>query len=283
MELFLLFLLFVIGAVILYFVMFIMSLLDDISILLFQKPLYIHLYINLKKVSQEEESILRQNFPFYEKLSEKHKHYFHHRVASFNQKYTFIAREDFRINKEVQTLVGGTYVMLTFGMRRYLLDSFDKIIIYPEEYYSTHGEQYYKGEFNPVMKAVVFSWKDFRHGYEIDNDNLNLGIHEFSHVVHHHSLRSSDGSSLAFRKHYQKLSKEVNYPHNRQRIIDSDYFRIYAYTNQFEFVSVIIEHYFETPQEFHKEFPELFLNVSLMLNHKHTSLLTKKSIRNIYN
>ncbi|NIC01813.1 zinc-dependent peptidase [Flavobacterium sp. J49] len=259
----------VIGAAFLYFFMFVMSLLDDIWIALFHKPLYIHLYLKPKKISPEEAFFLRQKFPFYKKLSEKHKVYFHHRLASFKETYQFIPRQDFVINQEVQTLIAGTYVMLTFGMRRYLIDSFDKIIIYPEEYYSNHTEEYHKGEFNPKMKAVVFSWKDFTAGYEIENDNLNLGIHEFSHVVHLHSLRSNDGSSLAFRKHYKRLHKEVNHPPNRQRLIDSDYFRIYAFTNQFEFISVIIEHYFETPDEFRIQFPELFNHVSKMLNHKH--------------
>ncbi len=268
MEVFIFFVLFVAGAILLYFTMFIMSLLDDISIFFFQKPLYIHLYFKLKKVSQQEETILRQKFPFYIKLSERHRRYFHHRLASFNEKYTFIPREDFLINKEVQTLVAGTYVMLTFGMRFYLINSFDKIIIYPEEYYSTHGEKYFKGEYNPLMKSVVFSWKDFLEGFETENDNLHLGIHEFSHVMHYNSLRSSDGSSLAFRKQYKKLFKEVNSSQTRQKLIESNYFRIYAYTNQYEFLSVIIEHYFETPSEFSLEFPELFTTVSLMLNHK---------------
>jgi Mlc titration factor MtfA (ptsG expression regulator) len=190
-------------------------------------------------------------------------------LASFKETYEFIPREDFEINREIQTLIAGTYVMLTFGMRRYLIDTFDKIIIYPEEYYSNQTEQYHKGEFNPRMKAVVFSWKDFTAGYEIGNDNLNLGIHEFSHVIHHHSLRSDDGSSLAFRKQHDRLYKEVNHAPNRQKLIDSEYFRIYAYTNHFEFISVIIEHYFETPNEFKTQFPELFENVSKMLNHKH--------------
>jgi MtfA peptidase len=257
------------GAFFFFFFMFIMSVLDDISIAIFHKPLYIHLYLRPKKIAQEEEFFLRQKFPFYQKLSEKHKVYFHHRLAAFKEKYPFIPREDFVIDREMQTLVAGTYVMLTFGMRRYLIDSFDKIIIYPEEYYSSHTDQYHKGEFNPRMKAVVFSWKDFTAGYEIDNDNLNLGIHEFSHVVHHHSLRSNDGSSLAFRKHYERLQKEVNYPPNRQKLIDSDYFRIYAFTNQYEFISVIIEHYFETPNEFKTQFPILFDHVSKLLNHKH--------------
>jgi len=260
---------FVIGAALLYSFMFIMSFLDDISIALFQRPLYIHLYLNMKNINDDEQTYLLQNFPFYKKLSLKHRDYFDHRIASFKEKYEFIPREDLVVTKEMQTLIAGTYVMLTFGMRRYLIDSFDKIIIYPEEYYSTHTEQYHKGEYNPRMKAVVFSWKDFAAGFEIDNDNLNLGIHEFSHVIHHHSLRSEDGSSLAFRKQHDRLYKEVNHPPNRQKLIDSDYFRIYAYTNHFEFISVIIEHYFETPNEFETQFPELYDNVSKMLNHKH--------------
>lgn len=256
-------------AVILYSGMFFLSLFDDISIYLFNKPLYIHLYFNPKKISPGTEFILRQKFQFYNKLTDKQKIYFHHRMACFIEKYQFIPREGFTVTEEVKTLIAATYVMLTFGIRRYLTDAFDKIIIYPEEYLSTQSQEYYKGEFNPRMKAVVFSWKDFIEGYEINNDNLNLGIHEFSHVIHCHSMQNNDASSLTFKKHYNQLYKEVNYEPNKQKLIQSDYFRIYAYTNPYEFVSVIIEHYFETPQEFKSQFPQLYNNVSRMLNHKH--------------
>jgi Mlc titration factor MtfA (ptsG expression regulator) len=32
------------------------------------------------------------------------------------------------------------------------------------------------------------------------------------------------------------------------RLVNSDYFRVYAYTNQVEFLAVIFEHFFETPK-----------------------------------
>lgn len=256
-------------AMLMYSGMFFVSFFDDITISLIGRPLFIHNHYFPKKITAEQEFLLRQKFQFYQKLSPKEKIYFHHRLACFIRKYQFIGREDFVITNEVQTLIAATYVMLTFGMRKYLVDVFDKILIYPQEYLSTQSEEYYKGEFNPRMKVVVFSWKDFIEGYEIDNDNLNLGIHEFSHVVHCNSLRKNDASSLAFRKYHTQLTKEVNYAPNRQKLIDSDYFRIYAYTNHFEFISVIIEHYFETPLEFKSKFPQLFHNVSRMLNHRH--------------
>jgi hypothetical protein len=266
-----LFLLAVLIAFFLFIGMFILSFLDDLSIYLFQKPLYIHLYLRPRKISLEQEYLLHQKFRFYQNLSDRQKTYFHHRIACFTKKYKFVPRKGFEVTTDVETLVAATYVMLTFGMRRYLVDAFDKIIIYPEQYLSTQSQEYYKGEFNPKLRAVVFSWKDFIEGFEIGNDNLNLGIHEFSHVIHLHSMKNNDASSLTFRKYHAQLSKEVNHPPNTQKLIDSDYFRIYAYTNQYEFISVIIEHYFETPLEFRSRFPQLYQNVSRMLNHQHGS------------
>jgi hypothetical protein len=35
-----------------------------------------------------------------------------------------------------------------FGMRHYLIDVFDKIIIYPQPLFSTITQEYHKGEFN---------------------------------------------------------------------------------------------------------------------------------------
>lgn len=255
-------------AVIIYSGMFFLSLFDDISIYLFDKPLYIHLYFQTKDISAPNELVLQQQFQFYRELTSKQQIYFRHRVACFIAKYQFIPRDGFVVTEEVKTLIAATYVMLTFGIRKYLTDAFDKVIIYPNEYLSTQSEEYYKGEFNPRMKAVVFSWKHFIEGYEISNDNLNLGIHEFSHVIHCHSMQHHDASSLTFKKHYNQLYKEVNYEPNKQKLIESEYFRIYAYTNPYEFISVIIEHYFETPQEFRMRFPQLYHNVRRMLNQK---------------
>ena len=52
----------------------------------------------------------------------------------------------------------------------------------------------------------------------------------------------------------------------RDRLIASRYFREYAYTNQFEFLAVLIEYFFETPVEFKTQFPSIYLKVKQMLN-----------------
>jgi Mlc titration factor MtfA (ptsG expression regulator) len=248
---------------------FLFALADELHIAAFHRPIYIHFYTNFSEISAEQEKILSDNFEFYTKLSNKRKKYFNHRVSVFLEKYEFIPRDNIAVTEEIEVTIAATYVMLTFGMRHYLLTAFNKIIIYPEEYYSTFSDQYHKGEFNPRMKAVVFSWKHFCEGLEHKNDNLNLGIHEFTHVVHHHSLYGQDASSLTFKKHYKRILIMFDNPVIRQKLIDSDYFRVYAFTNQFEFISVVIEHFFETPTQFKVEFPVLFRHVSQMLNYKY--------------
>lgn len=248
---------------------FLFTVTEDNYGLLYNKPLFVHFYTNLNTLNANQFYVLSEKFSFYQSLSDKKKKYFEHRVATFIAKYEFIGQEDFLITDEVKVLIASTSVMISFGMRNYLFDSFNKIIVYPSEYYSTMNDAYHKGEFNPRMKAVVFSWNDFLEGYEISNDNLNLGIHEFAHVLHLHGLKNDDASAVIFSRVYAQIQKEVNFPANRNRLINSSYFRIYAFTNQFEFLAVILEHYFESPQEFKQEFPQLYTNVSKMLNHKH--------------
>jgi len=232
------------------------------------KPFYVHYYFKIKKLPPSQFEILNNQFLFYKTLSIRKKKYFEHRVASFIEHYEFIGNEGFVITDEVKVLVASTSVMLTFGMRDYLFDIIDKIIVYPSVYYSTINQVYHKGEFNPQLRVVVFSWEDFKSGYQIDNDNLNLGIHEFCHVVHFNATKNNNVSDAIFSRMFQQIQNDLLNPDNRERLIQSDYFRVYAYTNQYEFLAVIVEHYFESPKRFKQEFPELYKNVSLMLNHK---------------
>lgn len=242
---------------------------EEMYMHVFKRPIYVHFYPKQRKLTEVEEHILRQKFPFYNHLPPKHQSYFRHRVASFIAHHEFIGKENFVVTAEVRLMIAATSVMLTFGMRKYLFEVVSKVIIYPTAYLSTVTQEWHKGEFNPRMKTIVFSWEDFVAGFQQGNDNLNLGLHEFAHVVHYHGTKYQDSSAILFSNMYRRITTEMAVAENRQKLVDSDYFRVYGYTNSFEFLAVLIEHYFETPAEFEAEFPDLYQNVSLMLNHKH--------------
>lgn len=243
-------------------------LLEDAYSSVFNKPFYVHFYPFPKKLTSAQEQILSRKFDFYKTLSPKRKQYFEHRTASFIEKYSFYGKEKLVVTEEMKVLIAATSTMLTFGMRGYLYSVFDKIILYPDIYLSQATKVYHEGEFNPSVKALVFSWKHFQEGYELANDNLNLGLHEFSHILQFQSLNSIDASAIIYSNNYERLLKEVKHPANHQRLVESDYIRNYAFTNDLEFMAVILEHFFETPNEFKQLFPELYQNVKTMINYR---------------
>ena len=69
------------------------------------------------------------------------------------------------------------------------------------------------------------------------------------------------------KKSWDSLNKN-----NVEAIKKSNYFRDYALTNKLEFVAVIMEHFFETPEDLQNKFPVLFRKIEIMLNYKSTKL-----------
>lgn len=232
-----------------------------------KKPFYIHTPFFLKKLQPIQRQILVDQFKFYTKLSPRHQQYFEHRVASFIQDKKFIGREDLKVTEEMRVLISATAVMLTFGFRDFYIGLIGNIFIYPNEFYSITNESYHKGEFNPKLQTLVLSWKDFKHGFEDHTDNVNLGIHEFAHAIHLNSIKERDVSSTIFSDSFKELTDLLSHEENlRKSLIESKYFREYAYTNQYEFVAVIIETFIESPSEFRSQFPEVYKKTKQMLN-----------------
>lgn len=232
-----------------------------------KKPLFIHKYLFLRRLTKKQQSILKQRFSFYKKLNKQQQHYFEHRVASFIKDKDFIGREGLVITDEVKVLVSATAVMLTFGFRDFYIGLINKIFVYPNVFFSNTNKEYHKGEFNPMLRAIVLSWEDFKDGYEINDDNLNLGIHEFAHAIHLNSRKEHDVSSNIFQDSFNELINLLTGNSVlKQKLITYKYFREYAYSNQYEFIAVIIETFIETPQEFRSQFPEVYIKVKQMLN-----------------
>ncbi|RLD27047.1 MAG: hypothetical protein DRI75_10480 [Bacteroidetes bacterium] len=232
-----------------------------------KKPLFIHKYLFLRKLTQKQQSILKQHFHFYKKLTKQEQRYFEHRVASFIKDKDFIGREGLVITDEVKVLVSATAIMLTFGFRNFYIGLINKIFIYPEAFFSVANKDYHKGEFNPRLKTIVLSWKDFKKGFKIPHDNINLGIHEFAHAIHFNTRKEHDVSSNIFQDTFNELMNLLTKNDVlKQKLTKSEYFRDYAYSNQYEFIAVIVETFIESPNEFKAQFPVVYSKVKQMLN-----------------
>jgi Mlc titration factor MtfA (ptsG expression regulator) len=218
-----------------------------------------------QKLSNHQTQIIQQHSHFYNCLTSSEKRVFQHRVVVFIREHHFVGN-GIAISDEIKILIATMAVTLTFGLHRYLFSRVKTIIIYPETYYSTILEQYHKGETNPKLHLVVFSWIDFLEGIKNKSDNINLALHEFSHALHFSFLKGNSYSAINFRKQFNLILRYLKNEENRQKLVESNYLRSYAFKNKYEFLAVLIEHFFETPQTFQNELPEIFNLVRQMLN-----------------
>ncbi len=218
-----------------------------------------------KKLNEHQRSIISNSSTFYNLISDKNKSKFENRVVKFINYHDFIGREGVVVTQKMKLLIAETAVKLTFGYKSYLFSVVDKIIIYPKDYFSQSSKKQHKGEVNPKYNAIVFSWKDFKEGIKIENDNLNLGLHEFTHAMHFSFLSEKTPSSNYFLNNFNHLLKFLQDKDAQNKLINAGYLRAYAFENQYEFLAVLVEHFFETPKTFKEKLPEIYYLIQRIL------------------
>ena len=150
-------------------------------------------------------NILEKHNPYYRDLNPSLQKEFRYRTKLFTKAIRFRGGNGFKITDEHITAVSGAYIQITFGLSKYFLIDFDVITIYEKAYKSTITGMYHKGDVNP-QGAIAISWEDFVKGYETDEDNLNVGLHEMAHAWFFSiSMNRFDEDSNT----YDKLSKFI--------------------------------------------------------------------------
>lgn len=253
------------GIVFLGIFFFIFKIFEHNYNLYFDKPLYRH-FVVYRNLNTQQKSVLRTQFSFYNKLSGKHKRQFEHRVATFSKTKNFIGRDGFQIEDTQKILISAVGCMLSFGRKNYNYGLIEAVLVYPKEFYSKANDAFHKGEFNPKHKVLALSWEDFEKGYEITNDNLNLGIHEFMHAMQLEAMTGKDPDSARFMKHFKNILRRLTNQELKDKLDNTRFFRAYAFTNQYEFMAVLAEYFFESPTELKQHFPELYKFKRKMLN-----------------
>ncbi len=189
-------------------------------------------------------------------MPEKLQKVFRNRVAKFMEIKTFETRQGMILSDKMKLMVSSSAVQLTFGLADYKLNPFHRILIYPEAYYSQITKKYHKGEVN-ANGMVVLSWQDFKQGYADPNDNLNLGLHEFAHALFI-GYQKNRNDCINFDFYYKKWREVGDREFFKMRGRKENYLRQYGSVNLMEFFSVSVEHFFEAPNAFQENLPELY-------------------------
>lgn len=214
---------------------------------------------------QKHVRFLEQNFSYYQKLPEKSKALFIHKVSRFMTSKQFIARNMDKVSDEMKVLISASAAQLTFGFRRMTFPYFYRIFVFPETFYNRRNNAYHKGEVNPRLKAIALSWRDFLEGYIKEDDGRNLGLHEMAHALRLENRIANeehgfleDWKLKEWELHARRTMEEINKG-------EETFFRKYGGVNNEEFFAVAVENFFERPAEFNEKHPKTYATLCTLL------------------
>jgi Mlc titration factor MtfA (ptsG expression regulator) len=211
----------------------------------------------------EYDAILKSQMPYYAKLSGSGKARFIGRLVYVLNNVPMIGREGFEVNTPEKVFLAAGITQLTFGFSKPHIPFLKGIVVYPDIFYSRLVDAWVKG-LSMGNGMVFLSYSDYVEGYRDTEDTYNLGLHEFAHVLRFQANEISlfDERLSAYFTEWEELGTPV-FMQTRTR--EEDFFRAYGGTNPSEFFSVCVENFFEVPQLFKQELPELYYHLCYLL------------------
>lgn len=215
--------------------------------------------------------ILQKNISVYNKIPEPLKHKLHGLINVFINEKIFSGYNGLEINDEIKVTIASQACILLLNRENDFYPSLHNIYVYPSVFTSLQttsdgvvqttkqsartGESWHRGH-------VVLSWKHSKQGGLNKSDGQNVVYHEFAHQLDYEDgaidgtplLDSAENYALwskVFSHEYNQLRNKI--AHNRKTLIDG-----YGAVSEGEFFAVVTELFFERPQLFNKEHPELY-------------------------
>jgi Mlc titration factor MtfA (ptsG expression regulator) len=240
-------------------------------------------FLFLRKLENAYKPYLSQYFSLYNSLNPQDKLVFERRVQRFIDIKQFIPRGGIKeITPEMKALVAGSAVQLTYGYPNIYFKHFWRILIYPDNYYSTITHKHHKGEVN-LRGLIVLSWKSFKEGFSNQTDGLNLGLHEMAHALRLINIVENEEYDFYDREIMNEFDNEAK--HETIKLINSPHeksiFRNYSTTNLDEFFSVAIECFFERSYEFKQYNPKLYTLLTKILKIDPNQLYSESYIKSM--
>ncbi|MEO6844271.1 MAG: M90 family metallopeptidase [Ginsengibacter sp.] len=228
----------------------------------------------LKKIILPDnyQQLLAQHISYYNRLVEKDKRRFEEKIKEFLG-YISINGVNTDVTDIDKLLVASSAVIPIFGFDKWRYYNLKIVLLYPatfnkSEYLAPGYEQNTLGMIGngPMQRIMILSKPALHQGFLRENLNENTGIHEFVHL-----LDKEDGDvdglpeALLNRKYNARWIELIN--QNIETILSghSD-INYYGASNKAEFFAVTSEYFFNSPELFKQNHPELFTLMCKIFN-----------------
>jgi Mlc titration factor MtfA (ptsG expression regulator) len=221
----------------------------------------------LKKKLEDRQAvydgILQQYIPYYRHLNASLKARFLKRTLLFmaEKKFEFVEMQE---EEHMSLLISAAAVQLTFGLHNYLLDHFSTIYVMKTDYHYGLYNVPFQGHVND--DGIYLSWNNFLRAYADYTDGDNVGLHEMAHALTYVNFTANNGVDEGFKSRFWKFSRVGRAVFKRLQDGEMTLLGSYAATNYHEFWAVCVENFFERPQRFKIQLPELYDAMCNLLN-----------------
>ncbi len=223
---------------------------------------------------QSWRNVLSQKVLFYSQLNDSDKFLFEKRVQRFVATKT-IEGIDTNIDDTIRLMVASSAIIPTFAFPEYNYPDVRNVLIYPNSFDEHFQTQRFEGHREYITGMVgnrfqngivILSKPDLIAAFDGLPHEYNVGVHEFVHL-----LDKEDGvidgipEALMKRQYVGPWLHEIKNEMEKIEAGTSD-INPYALTNNAEFLAVVSEYFFDSPEKFKHRHPELYQFLSTIYN-----------------
>lgn len=216
-----------------------------------------------RHIENDYDAILMHYSYYYRNLNSQLKKRFRLRLFHLLNIVAFSSPHFVKVTREMRAVIGSSIIEITFGLRDYLPRNFRNIVVMPSRYmYPGYGEPFL-GHIDYSNRKLYFSWQDVKNGYRDPHDAVNVALHEMAHVLEfehkYYYIINNFFNKVQWNKWAQVAFKKMHII----RAGDNRYLKDYGGSNMTEMFAVCIEAFFEKPESFKENLPEIY---STMVN-----------------
>ncbi len=201
---------------------------------------------------------LNRKYSYYTALPWSLKMKFLRMARDHYEYFEFVPREKIKLTRAMKAIISCAATQLLLFLPSEGLTYYEKIIVYPDYYNSRITRRRHKGEVNPGLRIIVFSWRGIDEGMKTLNDGINLLLHEFAHALWLEHKLVGDQYEVLDAQWVEQFEGYAEKEMANLNANEKHFFRKYAFENIEEFFAVAVENFFERTQQFHQEQPELY-------------------------
>lgn len=205
---------------------------------------------------------LEKEIAFYRSLNKSEKKVFEERIALFLTSVRITEINQDIPDRDTCLWVASSAVITFWGLPFWNYGRLSEVLVYPSRFDDTQelnhngrvlGKVFHGGLMDTTM---ILSKPDLIHGFKDNKDKVNVGIHEFAHL-----LDKADGiidglpegMNLSLEKAWEHIcAEEMKEIYSGNSDINK-----YAGENKAEFFAVLVEYYKEQPTILQKKYPEI--------------------------